>query len=169
MRRHAARKKAHTGGMAAMWSLGGLSAAELLKRTVRESWQDDVFGQAARLAFYHFLAMFPLLLLVLIPLARLPGAGADMRELLAGSLDQFLPADAASLIAAVIQDLNSNAHEGGGVLILAAAGAIWAGFNASLAIIAGLNMSVMQCTKRTVISRVKGAATLRSRPLRIFR
>jgi uncharacterized BrkB/YihY/UPF0761 family membrane protein len=92
--------------MAAMWSLGGLSAAELLKRTVRESWQDDVFGQAARLAFYHFLAMFPLLLLVLIPLARLPGAGADMRELLAGSLDQFLPADAASLIAAVIQDLN---------------------------------------------------------------
>jgi membrane protein len=146
--------------MAAMWSLGGLSATELLKRTIRESWHDDVFGQAARLAFYHFLAIFPVLLLVLIPLARLPGAGADMRQLLAGSLDQFLPADAASLIAAAIQDLNSNAHQGGGVLILAAAGAIWAGFNASLAIIAGLNMAYEAKEDRSFLTIARRAGCL---------
>lgn len=143
-----------------MWSLGGLSATELLKRTIRESWHDDVFGQAARLAFYHFLAIFPVLLLVLIPLARLPGAGADMRQLLAGSLDQFLPADAASLIAAAIQDLNSNAHQGGGVLILAAAGAIWAGFNASLAIIAGLNMAYEAKEDRSFLTIARRAGCL---------
>ena len=53
-----------------MWSLGGLSARELVKRTARQTWQDDIFGQAARLAFYHFLAIFPVLLLLLIPLAH---------------------------------------------------------------------------------------------------
>jgi membrane protein len=127
--------------MAGRWSLGGLSPAELLRRALRESWRDDVFGQAARLAFYEFLAIFPVLLLILIPLAGLSGAGVDMRELLAGPLDQFLPADAALLLRAAIQDLNSNAHEGSGVLSLAIAGAIWAGFNASWAVIAGLNMA----------------------------
>jgi membrane protein len=138
--------------MAGMWSLGGLAPTELLKRTVRESWHDDVFGLAARLAFYNFLAIFPVLLLVLIPLAELAGAGADMRELLAGSLDRFLPADAAALLRGVIQDLNSNAHHGRGLLILAIAGAIWAGFNASWAIIAGLNMAYETAEDRSFLT-----------------
>jgi membrane protein len=127
--------------MAGMWTLGGIPPRELLRRTARESWKHDVFGQAARLAFYNFLAIFPVLLLLLIPLARLAGAGIDMRTILTGSLRQFLPADAAALVAAAIQDLNSNAHDSGGLLIVAASGAIWAGFNASWAMIAGLNLA----------------------------
>jgi membrane protein len=125
--------------MATMWSLGRVSPRELLKRTATESWRHDVFGQAARLAFYHFLAIFPVLLMVLIPLARLAGAGDDMRTLLTDSVRRFLPADAAALVSDAIQDLNSNAHAGFGILIIAALGAIWAGFNASWAMISGLN------------------------------
>src|SRR5579884_4018449 len=96
--------------MAEMWSLGGLSPLELLRRTVRESWEDEVFGQAARLAFYHFLAIFPVLLLVLIALSHLSGAGADMRNALTGLFRQFLPEAAASLVAGIIKDLDTNAR-----------------------------------------------------------
>src|SRR5689334_1630015 len=131
----------HSRDMGGMWNLGGIAPRELLKRTARESWQHNVFGQAAQLAFYHFLAIFPVLLLLLIPLARLAGAGVDMRAMLTGSLRQFLPADAAALVTAAIQDLDSNAHHGGGLLVVAAIGATWAGFNASWAMIAGLNVA----------------------------
>jgi len=30
----------------------------------RKSWDDEIFGQAARLAFYYFLSMFPVLFVV---------------------------------------------------------------------------------------------------------
>jgi uncharacterized BrkB/YihY/UPF0761 family membrane protein len=101
----------HTRDMGGMWNLGGIAPRELLKRTARESWQHNVFGQAAQLAFYHFLAIFPVLLLLLIPLARLAGAGVDMRAMLTGSLRQFLPADAAALVTAAIQDLEEKRPE----------------------------------------------------------
>jgi membrane protein len=35
---------------------------DLIRRTVRDSLRDDVFGLAAQLAFYFFLALFPALL-----------------------------------------------------------------------------------------------------------
>lgn len=123
-----------------MWRLGGLSPGELLKRTARETWQDDVFGLSARLAFYYFLAIFPVIALLLIPLARLAGAGADMRGMLADSLRRILPLDAGALVDAVIGDLNAAARTHGSVLI-AAAGASWAGLNASWAMITGLNVA----------------------------
>ena len=62
--------------MADLWSLRGLSWREWAKRTCRKSWDDEVFGQAARLAFYYFLSMFPVLLLLLILLDKF-GSGAS--------------------------------------------------------------------------------------------
>ena len=62
--------------MADLWSLQGLSWRDLAKRTCRKSWDDEVFGQAARLAFYYFLSMFPVLLLLLIWLDKFAGAGS---------------------------------------------------------------------------------------------
>ncbi|HZU23901.1 MAG TPA: YihY/virulence factor BrkB family protein [Bryobacteraceae bacterium] len=123
------------------WSLGGLSVIELLKRTARESWEDEVFGQAARLAFYHFLAIFPVLLLVLMALTRLAGAGADMRTALTGSFRQFLPADAASLVAGAINDLTGSARAAAASLFFGALSAVWASFNAAWAMIVGLNIA----------------------------
>jgi membrane protein len=127
--------------MAGMWRLSGLSLPELLKRTARESWQDDVFGQAARLAFYHFIAIFPALLLILLPLARSAGAGADMRRVLIGSFRQFLPNDAALLVAGAIRDLDTSLLTGNASIAIAIGSAIWAGINASWAMIAGLNVA----------------------------
>ena len=58
--------------MAYLWSLKGLSWRELAKRTCRKSWDDEVFGQAARLAFYYFLSLFPVPLL-----CRLAGTSTE--------------------------------------------------------------------------------------------
>lgn len=125
--------------MQSMWSLGGLSPREALKRTIRESWQDEVFGLSARLAFYFFMAFFPGLLLLLALFARLAGTGAGMRETMAGALAHFLPGRAAGLVAGAISDLNASAHGRGMLLAMGIASALWAGFNASWAMIVGLN------------------------------
>ena len=125
--------------MKGMWSLGGLSVRELLKRTARESWEDNVFALAATLAFYHFLALSPLILVLLIPFAQLAQAGVGMRDLLSGALPQLLPREAATVVQGAIRDLDANAHRVGWLLAGAAAGAVWAGMNASWAMIVGLN------------------------------
>jgi hypothetical protein len=65
--------------MAELWSLRGLSWRELAKRTCRKSWEDEIFGQSARLAFYFFFAIFPVLLLLLILLGKSAGAGVLCR------------------------------------------------------------------------------------------
>jgi membrane protein len=125
--------------MAGMWTLGGLRFRELLRRTARESWEDEVFGQAARLAFYHFIAIFPGLLAVLMLLARMAGTGTAMRSVLATSFWQLLPAQAAALVTGAIVDLDANVR-GRGVLVgVAAASAVWAGVNACWAMMVGLN------------------------------
>ena len=66
--------------MARFWSLRGLSLRELAKRTFRKSWEDEVFGQSARLAFYFFFAMFPVLLLldILLGSSRVLARFADL-------------------------------------------------------------------------------------------
>lgn len=115
-----------------------MSVTELLKRTARESWDDEVFGQSARLAFYHFMAIFPAVLIVLIPLTHLSGHEA-MRRMLAGSFRAILPGETASLVESAIADLDKNARAGGVLLVAGALGAIWAAMNASLAMIVGLN------------------------------
>jgi membrane protein len=116
-----------------------LSVFELLRRTIGEIWQDDVFGQAGRLAFYHFIALFPALLMLLVPLAHLAQAGSEMRHLLSGSFQQFLPRDAAELVGGAIHDLAGSAHSSGRLLAVACCSAVWAGINASWAMIVGLN------------------------------
>ncbi len=82
-------------------SLRGLSWADLAKRTCRKSWNDEVFGQAARLAFYYFLSMFPALLLLLIWLDQFAGArstGSDLRDTLLSAFRQVLPQEASELM-----------------------------------------------------------------------
>src|SRR5262249_27622009 len=107
------RRGRENGGMAGMWTLGGLRLRELLRRTARESWEDEVFGQAARLAFYHFIAIFPGLLVVLILLARMAETGMAMRSALATSFRELLPAEAAALVTGAIADLDANVRARG--------------------------------------------------------
>jgi membrane protein len=124
--------------MAKLWSLKGLSWRELAKRTCRKSWDDEVFGQAARLAFYYFLSLFPVLLLLLILFDKLAGTGSDLRSTLLGAFQQILPRGAAALIAKTAVELNAGAVIGVGAVAAGLASA-WGALNGTWAMMTGLN------------------------------
>ena len=81
--------------MADLWSLGGLSLWELLRRTAHEAWEDSVFGRAGRMAFYQFLATFPSLLVLLAIAGQVPHLGEFSKRLLQDLSEQVLPSQAA--------------------------------------------------------------------------
>lgn len=124
--------------MAELWSLRGLSWRELIKRTCRKSWEDEIFGQSARMALYFFFALFPVLLLLLILLGKTVGGATDWRDALLDSFKQVLPPDASALIRQTIQELNARAVLGTGA-ILAAMYAAWGALNGTWAVMTGLN------------------------------
>ena len=120
------------------WTLGGLSLSDLLHRTVRESWQDEVFGQGGRMAFYHFLAIFPSLLVFFIISARVPHLGDHMKTALQDLSTQVLPAQVSQLLQEMMDELNQRTRSGVH-LISIIAGALWAALNGTWAMIYGLN------------------------------
>lgn len=124
--------------MAKSWSLRGLSWWALAERICRKSWNDDIFGQAARLSFYYFLAIFPALLLLLIFLGKFAGTGSELRSTLLDFFRQVLPSKASALMTTTIGELNAEPVAGFGAL-LAGLSAIWASLNGMWAMITGLN------------------------------
>jgi membrane protein len=125
--------------MAELWSLRGLSWRELVKRTCRKSWEDEIFGQSARLAFYFFFAVFPVLLLLLILLGKSAGTGSELLGALLDSFKQVLPREASALIAQTIWQLNKRENVLGAGAILAGVGAAWGALNGTWAMMVGLN------------------------------
>ena len=121
-----------------LWTFGGLSAWELGRRTLVESWRDDVFGQGGRMAFYEFLAMFPLLLLFLVLRRSAPGAGGQMAHALSDLSLQIFPHDLLKLLHSTATEFSR--HMPLGLQLLSVlAGAAWAAHNGTWALIYGLN------------------------------
>lgn len=120
------------------WTLGGLSLPELLRRTARESWKDAVFGQGGRMAFYHFLAIFPSLLLFLVISSRVPHLGGPMRDSVLELSSQVLPDPVSQLLRDMTGELNSHALSGLQLVSVFAAGC-WAALNGTWAMVYGLN------------------------------
>lgn len=121
-----------------LWTLGGLSLPELLRRTMRETWKDAVFGQGSRMAFYHFLAIFPSLLVVLSLSARIPPLENHIVSSLHNLSSQILPDDAARLFQQMVDELSRRGLSGL-KLLSSLAGATWAAHNGTYAMIYGLN------------------------------
>jgi membrane protein len=112
-----------------------LSWGELLKRTITEANDDDIFGLAAQLAYYFFLALFPavLFLLALASFFPLTNITDDIVRLLR-------PIAAPEVLTFLTEQLTriSNA-DSGGLLTLGIVGAIWSSSAAVVAIINSLN------------------------------
>lgn len=121
-----------------LWSLEGLSVAELLRRTARESWEDSVFGQGGRMAFYQFLALFPSLLILFAVMSRVPHFGDYISDTLGDLGGQVLPTQISQLLQEMLKDLNRHTLFGTRFLYHCA-GALWAAFNSTWAMIYGLN------------------------------
>jgi membrane protein len=128
----------HTLIMPNLWTLGGLSVRELVRRTCSESWHDAVFGQAGRMAFYHFLAIFPSLLLFLAVVSRVPSIASELKDAILGLGKEFLPPQASSLLEQTLGELNRHMPIGL-QLFSASLGALWAALNGTWALVYGLN------------------------------
>jgi membrane protein len=87
-----------------LFSLNGLTLNEVVKRTWTEIRADDVFGRAAQLAYYFFLALFPSLICVIASLS-LFGFADRGRMLMFQVFARFLPAPAFQLIGATIDQI----------------------------------------------------------------
>jgi len=124
--------------MATSWKFGGLSLFEILRRTVRESWRDEVFGQAGRMAFYHFLAIFPILFASLVLLTRAPHLRESIEHSVRDVSNQLLPGRLMSLMQSIAEEQNRQAHRRFPILAVAI-GVLWASFNGTWAMIYGLN------------------------------
>jgi membrane protein len=109
----------------------------VVKRTLKETLDDNLLGLAAQTAYYFFFSLFPLLLFV-APLLSLVGNKRETFDMFAGQLQQVVPSEGWSLIGSVIRDV-VYAKNAPGLMSIGALLAIWAGSNVFSAIIDALN------------------------------
>jgi membrane protein len=106
-----------------VWQLGGMSIKQLGKQAAGKASEADITGRAAQLAYYFFLALFPMLLFVLTTLAVVVGSHSSLQQNLMNSLARFAPPDAAKLIRSTLEQTFHAA--GGGKALLGIIGALW--------------------------------------------
>jgi membrane protein len=112
-----------------------LSWSELARRTGREVMDDDVFGLAAQLSYYFFLALFPaiLFLLALASFFSLSSITDDVGRY----LGPFVSPQVLELIQEQMRRLANN--ENGGLLTFGVIGAVWSSSAALVSIVGALN------------------------------
>jgi membrane protein len=108
---------------------------DLLKRTAREAWDDDVLNLAAQQAYYFFFALFPALLFVIAIASFFPLQGLidDVVTMLSG----FAPSDVTSIITDAMKRLSE--QNSGGILTFGFLITIWSSSGAMVSIITTLN------------------------------
>jgi membrane protein len=82
-----------------------VSWTEVFRRTWKETDKDDVFGRSAQLAYYFFLALFPLLICVVTILGVLAGKDAHVQDAVFNFL-AILPGSASTLIQKTLTEVD---------------------------------------------------------------
>src|SRR5438046_5459610 len=119
------------------WKLGGTRWTMLAKRVWAEMKTDDVFGDAAKLAYYFLLALFPLLIFLTSVIGISVGSGTGIRHALFNYLSQVMPSSAFQLISNTVWEV-SNAS-GAGKISFGLLATLWAASNGMGAITSALN------------------------------
>ena len=112
-----------------------LSWGELLKRTAKETSDDDCLGLAAQLAYYFFLALFPAILFLIALASFFPLT--NFTDDLVRTLRPIAPADVLTFLEDQLRRISD--ADSGGILTLGILGAIWSSSAAVIAIIGSLN------------------------------
>ncbi len=115
--------------------LAPLPWAELLRRTVRETLDDDCLGIAAQLAYYFFLALSPAILFLLALASFFPLG--DLTGEVARALGPFVSAEVLTLIQGEMTRLGDN--DNAGLLTAGAVIAIWSSSAATVSIVGSVN------------------------------
>jgi len=108
---------------------------ELLKRTARETIEDDCLSLAAELAYYFFLSLFPAVLFLLAVASFFPLY--NLTDDVARLLGPFVTSEVLQLIQDQMRRL-ANA-DSGGILTVGVAGALWGSSTAMVSIVASVN------------------------------
>lgn len=120
-----------------MWTLSGLSWKKMAVRVWNEMSRDDVFGDAAKLAYYFLLALFPLLIFLTSAIGLIVGSETSMRNTLFQYLARVMPSSAFQLIDSTMLEVTNSSSAGKlsfGLLL-----ALWAASNGMGAITEALN------------------------------
>lgn len=112
-----------------------ISWTELVKRTVRESLDDDCLSLAAQLAYYFFLALFPAVLFLLAVASFFPLH--NLTDDIGRTLGPFVSPEVLELIQDQMRRL-ANA-DSGGILTLGVVGAVWSSSAALGSIVGSVN------------------------------
>jgi membrane protein len=120
-------------------SLWKLRWRSLLKRVWTETNDDDIFGAAAKLAYYFLLALFPLLIFLTSTIGLIVGSGTGIRHEFFKYLARVLPGSAYQLVDSTMWEV-SNAS-GAGKLSFGFLVALWAASNGMGAISQSLNQA----------------------------
>ena len=132
------------------WSMPRRAWKKILIRTWNQSWIDNAGLVAAGVAFYGFIALVPLLGVLVLTF----GFFADFDTVVAtmNALTAILPADIASLIGGQLTTAIETSEGRKGFAILAALGvALYGGTNAASAIIMALNIAYQEKEKRSLL------------------
>jgi len=120
-----------------MWRLKGISWKDLSGRVWAEIQSDDVFGDAAKLAYYFLLALFPLLIFLTSAIGLVVGSGTGLRHALFNYLSRVMPSSAFQLIDSTMWEISSASS--GAKLSFGLLAAFWAASNGMGAITQSLN------------------------------
>src|SRR5687768_17730934 len=112
-----------------------LSWTDLLKRTLKEAWEDDVLNLAAQQAYYFFFALFPALLFAIAVASFFPLQG--LIDETVGVMSRFAPAEVTKILTDAMQKISQT--NSGGILTFAFLVAIWSSSGAMVSIITTLN------------------------------
>ncbi|MDQ1410094.1 MAG: rane protein [Acidobacteriaceae bacterium] len=83
-----------------------ISWTEIFRRAWKAANQDDVLGRSAQLAYYFFLALFPLLICVVTVLGVLAGKDAHVQDAVLNFLASVLPGSASMLIQKTLTEVD---------------------------------------------------------------
>ena len=112
-----------------------LSWTELIKRSVKEALDDNVFDLAAQQAYYFFFALFPALLFVIAIASFFPLQG--LIDETVAMMSRFAPADVTRILTDAMGSLSN--QNSGGILTFAFLITIWSSSGAMVSIITTLN------------------------------
>src|ERR1043165_6190206 len=119
------------------WKSPNVSWKDLAKRVWSEMQADDVFWNAAKLAYYLLLALFPLLIFLTSIIGIIIGSGTGMRHVLFNYLARVMPSGAFQLINQTMLEVST--ASGAGTLSFGLLAALWAASSGMGAITDALN------------------------------
>jgi membrane protein len=140
-----------------------LGWGDVIKRTFREAFTDNVFGWAAELAYYFFLALFPALLFLVALASFFPIH--DLMDKILGTLGRVAPGEVLSLVRDQILQISKNNN--GGLLTLGLLGTIWSASSGMSSVSSVLNRAYHVEEARSWI-RVRITAILLTIALAVF-